>query len=444
MLQHSASIVERLTKTSVLLASMAFLQLLWLAAIWLTGAAPQGGQWKLVSLAVYTVVAGLAVALLPAAWASKVEQLKNSLVQNERRLVLVLSMSVLVVAALLAATQRVLTDEARLWSASKMVAEQGLGPFFAGYAKIQWLGRQHPPLAPLVFGLATWLLGPNLFAIRLAALLLVIATVLLTYFAAAELYDRETGWLAALFLLSFPYFLRMGSAVLTDVPVTFFFTLSLYLTQRLLRSPSFPLAAAASVSIVAGLLTKYTMALVFPVILGWVVVYRSVRRLKAYLVVLVAVSLGALALWLAAAYFGGVLAAQVKTLANYAGVATSARGGWKWALEMLSTRLPSALGVYNFPLILLGGLYLLKTRSKTDWLILVWIAVVFVTVAVTLPDARYFMPAFPALAIAMAQAGAKRFFQAPGRVAALALLYCGGALYLFVDWYRAGYIFLQR
>jgi hypothetical protein len=74
----------------------------------------------------------------------------------------------------------------------------------------------------------------------------------------------------------------------------------------------------------------------------------------------------------------------------------------------------------------------------------VWIAVVFVTVSVTLPDARYFMPAFPALGIAMARAGVKRLYAAPGRVVLLALLYCGGALYLLVDWYRAGYIFLQR
>ncbi len=90
-----------------------------------------------------------------------------------------------------------------------MVAEQGLAPFFANYAQIQWLGSQHPPLAPLFFGLAISLLGTNLFVIRLVALLLAIATVLLTYFSAAELYDRETGLLAALFLLSFPYFLRL-------------------------------------------------------------------------------------------------------------------------------------------------------------------------------------------------------------------------------------------
>ncbi len=438
------SIIERLTKTPVLLATMALLQVLWLAAIWLTGAAGQGTHWKLLALAVYTAVAGLAVAFFPAAWASKVEQFKNSLVQNQKRLILVLAVSVLAVAALFAAYQRVLTDEAHLLSASKMVAEQGLSPFFANYAQIQWLGRQHPPLAPLAFGLAMYMLGTDLFAIRLAALLLVVATVVLTYFAAVELYDRETGLLAALFLLSFPYFLRMGSAVLTDVPVTLFFTLGLYLTLRLLRRPSLLLAAAAGASIGAGLLTKYTMALVYPVVLGSTVIYGSLRRLKAHLAVLAVVSFGALALWLALAYSGGILAAQGKTLAFYAGVATSPSHGMRWALEMLSTRLPTALGVYSFPLILLGGVCLLKTRSQADWFILAWIGVVFVTVTLTLPDARYYLPAFPALGIALARAGVTRLYAAPGRVATLALLCCGGALYLFVDWFRAGYIFIQR
>jgi len=297
---------------------------------------------------------------------------------------------------------------------------------------------------PLVFGLAMSLMGTGLFALRLISMLFTAATVTLTYALGSELYDRETGLLAALFLLSFPYFLRMGSAVQTDVPVTLFFALGLFLIQRLARQPTFPLAVAAGASIVAGFLTKYTMALVCPIVLGYFVINGSVWRLKAYLAVLGLACGGLLAAWLVYAYSSGILAAQMRTIGAYLRVATSFGGGTRWALEMLSTRLTSALGVYNFPLILLGGLCLLKTRSKADWFLLVWIAVVFVTVSVTLPDARYFMPAFPALGIAMARAGVKRFYAASGRVVLLALLYCGGALYLLVDWYRAGYIFLQR
>ena len=435
-------VVERLTKPHILLTSMALLQVLWLAAIWLTGAAPQGSQPKMLTLITYTVVAGATVVVLPPVFVSKIGQIKNDLVQNEKRLTLSLAAAVLVVAVLYAMVQRVLTDEAHLLRASRVVAETGLAPFFANYAKIQWLGSQHPPLIPLFFGLVMSLLGTNLFAVRLVSLLFVVATVLLTYYLGAELYDKETGLLAALFLLSFPYFLRMGAAVQTDVPVTLFFTLGLFLTHRLVRKPTFPLSVAVGLSVGAGLLTKYTMVLIYPLILGYFVIHKSVRRLKFYLVVLSLVLVGLPAIWLVYAYSNGILAAQSKMIISYAGIVTSSQGGLRWAMEMLSTRLTSALGMYNFPLIALSGLCLIKIGDKADWFILLWIAVVFLAVTLTMPDARYFMPAFPALGIAMARAGVKRFFEVPEKAVLLALLYCGGALYLFVDWFRAGYLFL--
>jgi hypothetical protein len=52
------------------------------------------------------------------------------------------------------------------------------------------------------------------------------------------------------------------------------------------------------------------------------------------------------------------------------------------------------------------------------------------------------MPAFPGLAIVMAR-GIERFFKAPQKAVLLALLLCGGALYLFADWYRAAFLFLR-
>jgi hypothetical protein len=114
----------------------------------------------------------------------------------------------------------------------------------------------------------------------------------------------------------------------------------------------------------------------------------------------------------------------------------------KYMLEMISTELTSALGLYNIPLLLLGGLCLLRRKSQSDLFLLLWIAPVLAIVTLTLPDPRYFMPAFPALAIAMAR-GMGRFSRAPQKAVLLALLYCGGALYLFADWHRAEFLFLR-
>jgi hypothetical protein len=68
--------------------------------------------------------------------------------------------------------------------------------------------------------------------------------------------------------------------------------------------------------------------------------------------------------------------------------------------------------------------------------VLLWIAAVFLPLMLTLPGPRYFLPAFPALAIAMTR-GLENSGEKAERLVMLTLLYGGGALYLFVDWERA-------
>jgi hypothetical protein len=433
-------IAERLIQTRTLLAAMIFLQVLWLVTVWMMGAT---SNWrKLPLLLVYSVVVGVMIGHAPADFVSRIRQIKERLIQNERSLILILCGVVLMAGVVYAHYQRPYVDEEHNFDASKIVAEEGVGQFLANYASLPWLGEQHPPLMPLVYGFAMRILGVNLFVIRLISPVLAIATVLLAYLLGNELYDRDTGLLAAFLLLSFPLFLRMGTAALTDIPVTFFFSLALFLTLRLLRTPSYWLAGVAGLSIGAGLLSKYTMVLIYPVLLSYVAVSGPFRRLRYHLLVLTLVSMGILGIWLAYAYRSGVLAAQQDRIAFYAGIVTTTRGGKRWMLEMVSTRLTSALGFYNIPTLFLGGLDLVRRRSQSDLFVLLWMAVVFMVLILTLPDARYFMPTFPALAIGIAR-GLRRIPGATERAALLALLYCGGALYLFVDLYRAPHLFLR-
>ncbi|MBV7340111.1 hypothetical protein KFU94_70280 [Chloroflexi bacterium TSY] len=117
--------------------------------------------------------------------------------------------------------------------------------------------------------------------------------------------------------------------------------------------------------------------------------------------------------------------------------------GTRVALETLLTRLPSALGVYSIPIMALGLVAFWKRRTWTEWFILAWIVLIWVPLLLTLPDHRYFMLSFPALALLAAhglQATSDRMMQ----VLLLALLYCGGSLYLFVDWSRGTHLFLNQ
>jgi 4-amino-4-deoxy-L-arabinose transferase-like glycosyltransferase len=433
-------LAERLIQTRNLLAVMASLQVLWIVTMWMTGGIP---NWrKLPALLVYNVVVGLMIGHVPAGFVSRIRQLKERLVQNERTLILTLCGVVLMAGVVYARYQRPYVDEGDNFDASKIVAEEGVDQFFANYASLPWLGEQHPPMMPLFYGFAMRILGVNLFVIRLVSLVLAIATVLLTYLVGRELYNPDTGLLAAFLLLSFPLFLRMSAAALTDIPVTFFFSLVLFSTLRLLRTPSYRLAGVAGLSIGAGLLSKYTMVLIYPVLLSYVAVSRPFRRLKYHLLVLTLVSIGILGIWLAYAYQSGFLAAQQDTITSYASAVTATRWGKRWMLEMVSTRLTSALGFYNIPMLFLGGLDLVRRRDQASIFVILWITIVFLVLILTLPDARYFMPAFPAVAIGMAR-GLRRISEATERGVLLALLYCGGALYLFVDLYRAPHLFLR-
>ena len=434
------NVLERLMQTRNVLAVMALLQVLWLATVWLTGVT---SNWrKIPLLLVYSVVSGVAIGCMPASFVFRIRQIKECLIQNERLLISTLCVVVLIAGVVYANYQRTVPDELDSFNASRMVAEEGVVPFFANYARIYWLGAQHPPLVPLVYGFAMHLLGVNLFVARLVSLAFAIATVLLTYFLGRELYDRNTGLLVTSLLLSFPFFFRNGAAALTDMPVTFFFALALLLTLRLLQTPTCRLSVATGIFIGAGLLSKYMMALIYPVVLSYFIAIVPFRRLKLPLAFVTLVSVSMLITWLVYAYHIGVLAMHKDTVASYASVVMTTNFGKKLLLETLLVSLPSFLGVYNIPMLFLGAIDLMRRRSQSDLFILLWIGVVFLSLSLTLPDHRYFMPAFPALAVMVAR-GLRRLPEAAEQVIMLALLYCGGVLYLFVDWHRAAFLFFR-
>lgn len=432
-------LIERLVKTRIILVVMIMLQVAWLALTWLTGTAV---NWiKIPYLLVYSVGVGLGVIYAPGGLTLKLKQLEERLVCNEKLALIALCVVVLVVGVIYADSQRVWADEESGTRVAGIVAEGGVAQLFAEYTRYHWLGGQHPPLMIVIYGLTMRIFGPELFARRLVCLAFAIATLPVTYFLGRELYDRRTGFQATLLLLSCSIFLRLGTTAMSDVPVAFFFALVMLLILRLLRRPSYRLATLAGVVIIIGVLIKYTMVLIYPLLLVCFVAVPAFRRLRFHLVPLFLVPVCLGAIWLVYAYRLGVFVEQVKTLSSYATVVIRTDIGKQFLLESLTTRLPSAIGVYNAPLLLLGGLYAVRHRNQSDRFVILWIAVVFALLIVMLPDHRYFLLAFPALAVLMAR-GLESVPGIAERAVVLALCYCAGALYLFVDWQRASHVFL--
>jgi hypothetical protein len=116
------------------------------------------------------------------------------------------------------------------------------------------------------------------------------------------------------------------------------------------------------------------------------------------------------------------------------------RGIFRLGLESLFTRIPSSLGVYHAPLILVGLLYLIKKRKEVDLVLLLWIGGVTIGLLLTLPAHRYFLPIFPAIAITVAHL-LFRFPTYAERAILLSFFFGAGNLYLFANWVRESQIF---
>jgi 4-amino-4-deoxy-L-arabinose transferase-like glycosyltransferase len=256
-----------------------------------------------------------------------------------------------------------------------------------------------------------------------------------------------------------------------DIEVTFFFVLALLWLIRLSRKPSYGLACAIGLVIGLGLLTKYMMVFIFVVLFFYFVCFKRFQQIKAHLFIVGVVSMAVFSVWILYANHFGLLSKQFAKISSFIGTFHLVRdleesiqetpstqtitneeqspdqmdriqnGIFRLGLESIFTRIPSSLGVYHGPLILFGLIYILKRRRSADWMLLLWIGTVAVSLFLTLPDHRYFLPIFPALALAAAHV-LIRFPDYADRVILLSLLFGAGDLYMFADWVRESHIFL--
>jgi hypothetical protein len=135
----------------------------------------------------------------------------------------------------------------------------------------------------------------------------------------------------------------------------------------------------------------------------------------------------------------------VEEIAISPGYFFTSEWGRRFLLNSLLTRLPSGLGAYSLPLILLGlwQLVFRTPRKSSDWYVLLWIAMTSFLIILTLPDHRYFMVIFPAFAIAMARWMETQPTKEIGQVTLLGIVYQIGTLYLMVDWSRSNELFIK-
>lgn len=434
-----------LTAKNVLIL-MTLLELGWLAVIWVTGAT--AATYKLPPLLILTTVLGTAVILLPHRFFTWLPLNEDRIARSETRILLLLGLLIGTVLIIFASQQRIWAfDEEGNLRAAAAVANEGVGALFENYDRRPWLGKQHPPLVPIIYGLAMNLLGSSQLAGRAVTAVFALGTGWLTYLIGRRLFDRQTALLGALLLFSFPLVFRLGAAAMVETPLTFFFTLTVLLTLRLAERPSVGRLIMVGLAIGAGLLSKYTMVFVLPLVIGIITVQGSFKQAVRYFGVMALIGAVLLAGWLLFANQMDILERQLATIWEYAGLVLTNEYGRRVLFETVTNRLPSGLGVYNLPFLALGGLFAISRRRAVDWVLLFWILSVWLPLSLTLPDHRYFLPSFPAVALLAAlgwrQVPPGNISHGTARGLLLALLLAASTLYLYVDWVRAAELFVR-
>jgi len=421
----------------LLLAAMGVLQ----AGFLVVRVRPYGASAHglLLVLLALTAVATLAVLLVPVRAGDAASALLARLCATRGR-----ALGVLLGLAGVAGVASVLTQQPFSWDersvlwAAEVFAEGGPSALFARYGESHWLGPQHPPLVPLLYGAVASVFGSYLKLLRLVNLAFGCGTVAVVFLIFERLYDRRTALLTGLLLLASPLFARVASAATNDMPLTFCFCLAVLLALQLVRDDRGRTAVALGLVVGLGLLVKYTMLLVLPVLLAlaWSADALPIARRHGPVVLAIAAAL--LLVWLDHAFALGILTAQQQHLGRLAGVSWRNPG---WALDAVFTKTPAAVGVYLLPWIALGA-HAARRRLAEDRLVLAWVALVFAPLLLTLPDNRYFLPAFPALFLL----GARALVDRPrwtAHVLVLAWLLCAItlALYAQVDLGQRAFLF---
>ena len=270
------------------------------------------------------------------------------------------------------------------------------------------LNFEYPPMFMWLEALSMTLLGVSDFAAKVPGALAGFGTILLVFFLARELTDEPwTPRLAMLVLVSTQYFMKYATHAMTDVPFTFFFTLAMLLYVKGLRTPRYLVLAGLPVA--CALLTRSVIGMI-PI--GIVLVhllatrrYDLVLSRHALLFLLTAFSLPAA--WFAVEYhlYGpSFLQGHVSFVAGKLQSGESFQA-WNAILRLLA--FPRLLVTTYWPWLpfMAVGFYkysraALSRRDSGAVCLVAWVLCAVVPFSLAQdPFSRYFMPAFPALAI---------------------------------------------
>lgn len=289
-------------------------------------------------------------------------------------------------------------DASRYFLQAKYLAVYGPGPFLRdwGHSVEAWTDL---PAVPFIYGMVFRTMGEDRLWIQIANSLVMGGSAWLVYRLGRRLWTVEAGTYAGLLVSAMPFLLLQGPLMMVDIYAMFFLLLALYLFEGTLRVPGRFRVLAGSCAVALMLLSKYSMALMLPVLLLlWLGRRDRVMPggfLRGFLMILSGLLLTALFI----AFKWDVVRPQLMLLRDF-----QWSGLGRWKESHVSTFL-FQIHPLIVPLALFGMFGAMKERDGR-LLFAAWIPVMAYGLGVE--RSRYLLPLFPLLALA-AGYGISRF-----------------------------------
>ena len=136
----------------------------------------------------------------------------------------------------------------------------------------------HPPMVAWLIWSGTHLFGDTEFGIRVGAVACWFLTAAFAYGTARDLFDKSTAFRAVLLVAVLPFFFLFGFYITPDAPLTACWAGAIFFLQRALLGERRRAWWGVGLCIGLGLLSKYTIALLAPATLIFLLIDRPSRR----------------------------------------------------------------------------------------------------------------------------------------------------------------------
>lgn len=136
----------------------------------------------------------------------------------------------------------------------------------------------HPPMVAALIWLGTKVWGVSEFGVRFAAFLCWFVTAFFSYRLSAKVFDRQAAMGAVLLLAVLPLYFGVGFLMTPDAPLHAAWSALLYFGYRALIENDSASWGGIGASLGLGLLSKYTIALLGPPFLLFMLIDRRARR----------------------------------------------------------------------------------------------------------------------------------------------------------------------